>query len=223
MSDTDKIVDKIKKLLRLGRGSNHAAEAQAAIEKAYELASNAGISIDGIDMDKDSKRITHECGGVRRCVYARRLAHGILKRHFSVLVLASSQRGCVYVGPSVNIAIAKHVEAFLIRECASSWSAFTTSMRKQRIRVTANKRKTYELNFFAGIDSALRMRPIRNDRDEIQKAIDKYTESNFSVVTTKLDKPTREDKAVATNGYLHGLATNVSRPVEGSVNSRLLS
>jgi Protein of unknown function (DUF2786) len=220
MSDTDKIVDKIKKLLRLGRGSNHAAEAQAAIEKAYELASGAGISIDGIDIDKDTLRITHEEGGVRRCVFARRCAHGILKRHFSVLVLASSERGCIYVGPSVNIAIAKHVEAFLIRECASSWSAFSTSMRSQRI--TANKRKTYELNFFAGVDSVLRMRPIRNDRDEIQKAIDKYTEANFSVVTTKLDRPTREDRTVAANAYLHGLTTNVSRPVEGSVNSRMI-
>lgn len=222
MSDTDKIVDKIKKLLRLGRGSNHAAEAQAAIEKAYELASGAGISIDGIDMDKDATRITHEWGGVKRCVYARRLAHGILKRHFSVLVLASSQRGCVYVGPSVNIAIAKHVEAFLIRECNTSWTAFSQTLRYCRKHVTANKRKTYELNFIAGIESALRMRPIRNDRYEIQKSIDKYTEANFSVVTTKLDRPTREDKTVAANGYLHGLATNVSRPVEGSSNSKMI-
>lgn len=221
MSETDKIVERIKKLLRLGRGTNHTAEAMAAIKKAQELADNSGISIDGIDIDKEQIRITHESGGVKRCSFARRYAHAILSRHFSVRVFSSSWQGCVYIGPSVNIAIGKHVECFLIRECTSAWAEFEKTLPKRK--VTANKKKTFEVNFFAGINTVLNKRPIRNDKSEIATAIELYTKSNFKVKSTKLYPPSHIDHTVARHGYLQGVSTNVSRPVESAVINKAIT
>lgn len=221
MSETDKIVERIKKLLRLGRGTNHTAEAMAAIKKAQELADNSGISIDGLDIDKEQIRITHESGGVKRCTFARTCSHHILSRHFSVRIFSSSFQGCVYIGPSVNIAIAKHVESFLIRECTTAWAEFEKTLPKRK--VTPNKKKTFEVNFFAGIDTVLSQRPIRNDKSEIATAIELYTNSNFKLRTTKVDVPTRMDHTIARHGYLQGVSTNVSRPVESAVINKAIT
>ena len=40
-----RIIERVRKLLRLGGKTNHRAEAEAAVAKAHEVAAGAGIAI----------------------------------------------------------------------------------------------------------------------------------------------------------------------------------
>lgn len=53
--DKDKIIDKIKKLLKLGRNSNVKGEAENAIAAAMRLAAGIGLSVEEITPDEENK------------------------------------------------------------------------------------------------------------------------------------------------------------------------
>lgn len=218
MNEQDqRIIERIRKLLRLGAKTNHRAEAEAAIAKAHELAGEAGIAIDSIDADRESVRVTHEAGGPRSLTYSRKLCHGILKRHFSVHVIGDSFSGAVYVGPAVNIAIARHVENFLLRACAAAWSEYAVERAVRNARKATERRRAFEKGFYAGIDNVLSRRPIRNDAADINLAIDAYTRRNFKIVSVPLNNkiPARYDHALY-SGVVAGQKTRLDRPVEAA-------
>jgi Protein of unknown function (DUF2786). len=208
------IIEKIRKLLRLGR-SNHQAEAEAAIAKAHELAQGAGIAIEGIDADREPARITHERSGVKARTHARVLCHSILKQHFSVWVIGCSDGG-LYVGPAVNIAIARHVEEYLLRECSAAWTKHAKEQRIRKPRTMSDRRRVFERMFFRGIGSVLDARPARNDLDETAQAIERYTAEHFKVKSAPVASPKRCNGADYMGGLLAGENTRVDRPVEAA-------
>jgi hypothetical protein len=205
----EETIDRIKKLLRLGRRSDHVAEAESAMAKAMELADQAGIGIAGLESDTDTPKITHERSDLKRRSHSRARCHVILRRHFSVRVIGSSERGCLYVGPSANIAIARHVEEYLVRVCARCLSEC------QEKRKTRTFRVQFEDGFYAAISRTLRLRPIRNDWEAVSAAVEKYVGDHFKITHRSISNGRRNNVAFM-HGVSSGLATPVDRPVTGS-------
>ena len=218
----EQAIEKIKKLLRLGRSPNR-NEAMAAIAKAHELAAAQGVAIDGVDPDAEHAKITHESGGITRRNHARKLCHGILKRHFGVMVIGSSV-GAIYVGPDVNIEIARHVEEFLVRQVGSEWREWA-KLKKIGTRRKAHpeRRRSFENAFFGAVDLELELRPIRNDADQIRLEVEKYVNRNFCVRHTKMNVKTSNrhlDDWYA--GHEAGHNVKLSRPVDAAVRARMI-
>ena len=212
-----RIIERVRKLLRLGNKTNHRAEAEAAVAKAHEIAAGAGIAIDGIDADREAVRITHEDGGARAASHARKLARAILGNHFGVLVLGSSTHGAAYVGPAVNIAVARHVEVFLLRQCGALWKAYAAAHGVRGPRKMTQRRRAWELGFFAGIDHVLRQRPIRNDSEDINRAIRQYVSDRFKVKAMKMNLKTQKRHTNdLESGFQDGKSTRLDRPVEAA-------
>lgn len=206
------VVARIAKLLRLSRGTDHAAEAASALAKAAAIAAEAGLALDGIDADATASRIVHEAGGVKRRSHSRLRCHGVLRRHFGVDVLGSSYSGTIYVGPAINIALARHIETYLVRQCAAGWSAMSGGRRRRR----AGSKRAYEFGFFCGIDRVLNEHPIRNDSPALSAAIEQYVGDNFSVTSEPVGKPNKRHSEMIMNGFIDGRATPCSRPVAGA-------
>jgi hypothetical protein len=57
--NTPEILDKIKKLLRLGQSPNR-HEAELAVQRAFELAARHQIDIENISLDDDVRKIVSE-------------------------------------------------------------------------------------------------------------------------------------------------------------------
>lgn len=206
------IVARIAKLLRLSRGTDHAAEAAAAMAKAAEIAAEAGLALDGIDADATVPRIAHEAGGARRRSHRRVRCHGVLRRHFGVDVIGSSKQGAIYVGPAINIVLARHIEEYLVRQCAEGWSAMSGVRRRCR----AGGRRAYECGFFLGIDKVLQARPIRNDNPALAGEIEKYIADNFRIRSSPLAPAAQRYAAFMMAGLAAGRNTPCSRPVDGA-------
>jgi hypothetical protein len=218
----EQAIEKIKKLLRLGRSPN-CNEAMAAITKAHELAAAQGVAIDGVDPDAEHAKITHESGGITRRNHARKLCHGILKRHFGVMVIGSSD-GAIYVGPDVNIQIARHVEEFLVRQVGSEWREWA-ELKKigARRKAPPERRRSFENAFFGAVDLELELRPIRNDADQIRLEVEKYVNRNFCVRHKPMNVKTSNrhlDDWFA--GHEAGHNVKLSRPVDAAVRARMI-
>jgi len=207
-----KIVERIKKLLRLGRRTNHEGERDAALAKAAELAAAAGMEIGGIEPGETAQaRITSEQVKFARRTFARVNVHFILKEHFGVFVVGGGGR-LVYFGPAVNIAIARHVEVFLLREASQGWAEYRAA-NKLRKRGLAVRRKVWENGFFIAVTAALCRRPLRNDAEELRHAVERYAHSVMKLKTTKMQIP-RGNARDFLDGQDAGRAVNLSRPVE---------
>ena len=218
----EQAIEKIKKLLRLGRSPNR-NEAMAAISKAHELAAAQGVAIDGVDPDAEHAKITHESGVITRRSHARKLCHGILKRHFGVMVIGSSY-GAIYVGPDVNIQIAMHVEEFLVRQVGSEWREWEAVKKTgKRRKPSPERRRSFENAFFDTVDLELKLRPIRNDAERIRMEVEKYVQRNFRVVSSTLNVKTSNrylDDWYA--GHQAGKKVKLSRPVDVTVRARMI-
>lgn len=211
------VVARIAKLLRLSHGTDHAAEAASALAKATAIAAEAGLALDGIDADATTPRIVHEYGGVKRRSHSRMRCHAVLSRHFGVDVIGSSSRGVIYVGPAINIALARHIDTYLVRQCAAGWANYPDMRRRK-----AHHKRAYEYGFYGGIERVLREHPIRNDDPALSAAIEQYVGDNFRVTTRPLGKPDKRQSEMVMNGFIDGLATPCSRPVAGAAAAMMI-
>ena len=216
--EQEKAIDKIKKLLRLGRGTNHAGERDAALAKAAEIAAAAGLDIGGIDAGEGGQRITRETVALSRRSHARACVHTILRRHFGVFVVGGGGR-LTYFGPAVNIAIARHIELYLLREAARGWAGYRDANRLRR-RGLGARRKVWERGFFGSVADALEARPLRNDAEALRQEVEKYA---FSVMRIRI-KNSGTLRSGNTADLLAGMNAgdniNLARPVETAAQTR---
>lgn len=157
MSTTENIIERIKKLLRLGadaRGNAH--EAERAMALAFELAEKHRVDVESLDLDEKTASAVHERWHMgRRFDRIRRAVFGMLQTFFHVTVCVSGAE-MIVVGRPHDITIARYVHDFLLRtarECLRAWEA---AEKTERRRVTLNKRANYITGFFWGISGKLR-------------------------------------------------------------------
>lgn len=145
------IIDKIKKLLRLGRNSGaSAAEAATALQKAQQLAAEHGVDLDAIPVDQDGyEGISHVTEKTRKGV-AQRFAASIVKRHFSVetLFVTKGKWSVIhFVGAESNCQIAAYVYVYLTRAMNQAW--------RTRINRRLRDRESFIRGFAYAVDQIM--------------------------------------------------------------------
>ena len=163
----------------------------------------------------------------------------ILKDHFGVHVLYRVGKGYTYIGPSVNIALARYIETFLLRASSDAWAEFLESNKfvsrfnPKYKRYNKKERKDAKCSFFTGYFNAiyrtLTERPIRNDADKnlngekkisnLSTQIETYIKGNFEVKekSSNFDVE-RGDSAALYGGIKKGETVSLNRPVNEGLN-----
>lgn len=191
------IIEKIKKLLRLGKdGAATPAEAAAALAKALQLATENGIDLKDIPADSDRGILGHETLK-SQAGPAHLLAAGIVKRHFGVdtLFITGGSKKIHFIGLPEQVALASYVYTYLVRTMCRAW------------RTRENKRLRDRNAFLRGFASAMNhLMPAVFHRPGLILCAEKYIEEvicaggQYGKAKT-LSAP----KAKSDTAYFHGL------------------
>lgn len=162
----DPVIEKIKKLLRLGQ-SNNRHEAELALQRAFEIAERNNIDLAALDLAEDLKKIARRAYHVgSRLSYTRKSALRIVGTFFNVTPVVG--RPCiVFVGTAADVEIAVHVFEFITRCCNRDLLA--ARKRAARRRFTRNQMLNFVNGFFYAIGGNL-----RQARAEVLVAHDQY-------------------------------------------------
>lgn len=127
---SDKVIDRIRKLLALGTNNSNEHEAKIAMERAHRLLAEYNLSL--ADMTESEKASAdpymkdEQIFKERFRPYGRAIAHGIAKLYFCKMFYQRSERfdRYTFVGRATNVAIAKQVsEAVCATICAEAKAA----------------------------------------------------------------------------------------------------
>lgn len=152
MSQDTTILDKIKKLLRLGASPN-AHEAALAMDAAFRLASKHSISINDIDLSEDERRLVAEYLPLgSRLSFDRHMVLSVVNTFFNVCCVLSRGRVC-FIGTQSDIAIATYVYEFLVTTVRRQAKKFASQFPR---KISATRRKSFVAGFIYGITSKLK-------------------------------------------------------------------
>lgn len=226
MTPDDRILDKIKKLLRLSRSSNP-HEAALALERAMALASAHQLHLGSIDPNDEVAGIRHEDRAeAARLSFDKSLAIRLVAIYFSVKIVASYKR-LIIVGRAPDIQIAEYAYLFIVRSCRNCVADYAKAERLAGRKDSAIKRRNYVNGFMAGIDMQLRRfkasyaDPLIADAlvktDALERARrNEYVQKNWKVYTIPPPKVGRTNINAQFDGWLAGNRTNIHRPVAGA-------
>lgn len=228
---SENIVERIKKLLRLGadaRGNAH--EAERAMALAFELAERHRIDVESLHLDEDTARVVHEQWHTGlRFDRVRRGVFGILQTFFHVTVCRRGAEMLV-IGRTQDVAIARYVHDFLLRtarECLRVWEGCEKADRR---RVTLNKRASYLTGFFWGISGKLAASRETMPLTDNQRAIVLTEKAAREAVLNDLVPqretlkalPARRNLDALGAGLRDGEKTNIHQPLGGATGGVLL-
>lgn len=225
MTEEDRILDKIKKLLRLSRSSNP-HEAALALQRAMEIAQANSIHLASIDPDDEVAGIRHKERMEARLHYEKRLAISLVQDFFSVRIIRG-WNNLKIVGRAPDIQIAEYAYVYVVRACRLCMAAWEKEEAASRRRVTINKRRSFILGFMEGVRKNLaKLSIVRSDSLESVTAVlatnllEKRRRDDYVAERWKLGKlppvSFRVTDGAATNGFLDGMKTNINRPVAGA-------
>jgi len=222
---TKAILDRIKKLLRLGadqRGNSR--EAEVAMALAYELAEKHRVDVGSLDLDEETRRLLDERWPMgMRFDAVRQRVFGILQTFFHV-TLCLLKPEVIVVGKPVDLAIARYVHDFLLRasrDCLRRYEAEERGLYRRRM--TPRKRAGFVAGFFYGISHNLRRAHSTLELNDAQNAIvlredaeraARLAELVPNQATVKLRKSKMNESAVAC-GFYAGLDTSIHTPLGG--------
>lgn len=221
MSRREKIIALLAKLLRLSKSDNR-AEAELAMERAFDLAQRHQINLDTIALDDDERRIVHELVNMGwRLPLERRLAINLVGAHFNVRPIFGKP-AVTFIGTEADIAMAKYVVEFLVttsRRCREQWEREEVSARR---RIATNKRHHFTAGFFYGIGSKLGQRSkvlaisqpryalIVRDADQRRKD---YEDEHFDTVPMDPIRHPRKNRDALIAGFIAGSETKIAQPI----------
>lgn len=225
MTEDDRILDRIKKLLRLSRSSNP-HEAALALQRAMDLAQINGLRLASIDPDNEVAGIRHKERIETRLHYEKRLACGLVQDFFSVRIIRG-WNNLKIVGRAPDIQVAEYAYVYVVRACRLSMAAWAKDEAAARRRVTTNKRRSFILGFVEGI---------RKNLDKLSVSRTVNMEMAAALMATNLLEKRRRDIYIAerwktwemppvrfrvqddsaASGFRDGMKTNLSRPISGA-------
>lgn len=195
-------IDKIKKLLRLGRCSAATpAEAAAAMKKAVQLAAEHGIDLSKVPTDDENGSGATHTTEPSQAGPAHVLASRFVKRHFSVATIFDStgpKPVIHFIGLEINCQLAQYCYVYLVRSSRSAW------------RKRSNKRLRDRISFLRGFFAAInQMMPAVFHREGLIFSADHYIESvilagNPGASLTQM-KPKMGSGKVSECSFFHGL------------------
>ena len=194
MDAIDKIIDRIKKAVRLANKTTEAGERETAIRLARNLAEKHGIAFSEVEADAvvaDSAKQVEEDGFQSYDAIVDGRICGIIRAHFAVVTMlylrhvgTTRKVKRTYFGSSLNIEIAKYVADILRREAQKAWRN-VKKMEADGMLGFRLKRADYMAGFFWKIHKRLTEHPIRNDIDQrnaeskkAEELFDKYRQNN---------------------------------------------
>ena len=214
------IVDRIKKLLRLG--NNEAAtmaEAAAALKKAQELAVEHGIDLGAIPADVDGPGGMTHVSEPSQAGMPHRLASGIVKHHFGVDTLFDSTGAkpvSHFIGCETNCQIAVYVYIYLVRAMRAAWRNRTN----RRLR----DRDSFLRGFALGVETMI---PEKFHQTGLVLCTKRYVEGvilagkNAKITPIKTGGKKKLSDRSFFEGYRDGKITGIHNAVRGS-NTELL-
>lgn len=228
--EMETIVEKVKKLLRLSRGTNSEAESLNALAKAKEMCALYGLRFESVDAEAPRIKEEKVLDGKRNSA-SKRWVFGILDAHFGIMVCEGAMGGVYFVGPEENIEIGKFILEYLLASEKRAWSSFVdvfcaeserrmgTEGLKGDIRKSMRKyKKDFTAGFYYKVYERLAQQPLRNDK--VKEAVKRHVREKYGDLPhSKPRAQEGEDKSgiVTRAGVKAGGEVNLSRPVEGTV------
>jgi len=214
------IIDRIKKLLRLGRnGAATMAEAAAALKKAQELAAAHGIDLGAIPADVEGHGGMTHVTEKSQAGLPHRLASGIVKHHFGVDTLFDSTGAkpvIHFIGCETNCQIAVYVYVYLVRAMRAAWRNRTN----RRLR----DRDSFLRGFASGVESMI---PAKFHRAGLVLCTERYVAGvilagkNAKISTIRAGGKNKPSERAFFHGYRDGKNTGIHNAVRGT-NTELL-
>lgn len=235
-TDKERILDKIKKLLRMKRGGTP-GEIETALALAAELARKHGINLDSVDPDAEPAQPLGHIDAVTaariqwECKYAGLICHNffnvtLLLRNKPCVRLRNGwpRRACDYmitfIGLDRDIQIALYVYHFLVRHLRYTW-------RTGRGR--CRNRQAFLYGMYVGLFTKLdEQRKLHANEEGLifigrQVALrQEYMRSSFGETKESDAKPDGDAEAAHYVGYLAGRATEIRSGIGSSGQARLL-
>jgi|GEM_PF-6600050 len=209
-------IDRIKKLLRLGRDNAATpAEAAAAMAKAVQLAAREGIDLAQIPADEDGAGgMTHRTKA-SQCGVPHQLAAGLVKRHFHVdAIFEKGGRKPVvhFVGAPTNCELASYCYDYLVRAMRAGWRNRTT----RRLR----DRDSFLRAFAAAVD--LLTPQVFPPQHGLALSQSHYIETQFGRVKTMKGLQGKLSAAAAREGWRAGRNAGIRNGIAGTSQQSLL-
>ena len=165
-TSVDEVVEKIRKIIRLARKAGTDGERKAAENAAKRLADAHGVALDTIecpDAEPTKNVVMHDAKYRTRTGVEMGYACATIRDHFGVVVVENiGERGKVFfswVGARINIEIAQHAFAILLRESRAAW---------KEVSGLGLKKDSFMKGWFLCIYKKLLEHPLRNDLDQFE-------------------------------------------------------
>jgi hypothetical protein len=233
------VLEKIKKLLRLGKSPNP-HEAELAVQRAFELAARHQIDIESVNLEDDVRRIVAEkfpCQS--RLSFARKKILNLLVSFFNVNIVVQpvpdwarkinlKQPAITFIGKTVDIQIARYVYDFLHTVCATSLKQYAKALHRKPSRST---QENYIQGFIYGVSKALQesVATLSHQQSGLivnEKARRKHFEETIfdpeSLAVVKARDVSRKNMEAMTAGFLDGQKVNIRKPIETNGAGQLL-
>lgn len=237
MDDKNKIIDKIKKLLKLGNETNFQGESDQALSAAMRLAGQIGITLEEINYkeEKEDKSIDENLvykPKYRFQVWERQLATGIADAlGCSLIYRHRSDLACfILIGTKMDAELFNWLYPYIIKQlnslCRNDWERFAHIFPSKF---------AFERSWYGGAAHKV----IQLAKERFQKEASKEEIQQYALVVTnkkslcedfikknmnvKYDnrKSKNLDAFAAGAGYLAGEKVIMNRPIENNNNVKL--
>ncbi len=214
-----RIIERIKKLLRLSRSTNQ-HEAQLAMQRAVELAAKHRVSIAAIDPDDDARVVTHKRRPEPRLAFEKKRAAGIVQAFFDVTVIRFPDHLKI-VGYAPDIEIAEYAYEFLVAACRCCLARYRRELADDGKKLTRTRRYNFIDGFMRGIaDSLSKLTEFKDGGNTYAlvlstrglQARNQYVATRWSLGRTRNPKFRTTNEALV-SGWLQGKQTRIHRPV----------
>lgn len=151
MQTPNEVIEKLRKLLRLA--TDKAAtqgEAEAAMQKAQELALRYKIELAGIEHGERPAEEYQQETQIRRKTFQAKYVEWIVRKHFNIQMVYGSGGELFVIGKTTDIAFARWVMEFLEGEFPRLWTAY-----QRQTECGQGARVNYFFGVYQGLDAKL--------------------------------------------------------------------
>lgn len=216
MTEKEKVIDKIQKLLALATSPNE-HEAKLAADKANEILIQYNLTMQEVDRQM-SEYETNDVFHSARVLQEETFVCSILKGFFFVDViykkrLRQGTTVCL-IGEATNVQVAAYVRSFLINSFKRLWNEYRKSTGAE-----SSSKRAYYLGLTRGLEAQLQATrsSIQADRQMVlvkDPNIEKYKRELFTNIKTVSFNPIRLDGNAMSAGAEAGKSLRISRGIE---------
>jgi len=242
MTDREKAIDKIKKLLRMKRGGT-VDEIATALDLAQKIAAEHGINIDDVNPDDEGPKAEQPLGHADPLKETSRIQceckfAALVCEHFfnvSVFVRVTGYRkvfprvvrnnAMTFVGTAWDLEISQYVYHFLIRQFRFAWAHKSGRARN---------REAFMYGFYQGLCAKLRRQKREAQGEQpvdstalvrLERGVERrkaYIGAHFGEMTSSSVAPDHDADAAYTAGWMAGRETEIRGGIKSNQDERRL-